>query len=199
MRILMKPIAIAVGLAFILSAGSAIAAPMTTKANWASCYQEFGPNFECATVNVPMDYSNGNKGAAVQLAVVRLLAGDPTNKIGSILLNPGGPGGSGVNFVLGFGPFAGFVWGPEVAGKFDIVGFDPRGVGRSTGVRCFGNENQAVQAFAPFAFPLTPEEEAIQEAGDALSPINAISVGAKLASTCRPPMSLATWIRSARH
>lgn len=156
--------------AVIAIAGLAVAeaAPKNTKINWSGCYQEIGPNFECATVNVPLDYSNGNKGAAVQLAVVRLLAGDPSNKIGSILLNPGGPGGSGVNFALGFGPFAGSIWGPDVGANFDIVGFDPRGVGRSTGVKCFGNEDQAVQVFAPFAFPLTPEEEAIQEAGDAL-------------------------------
>lgn len=144
------------------------AAPKKTNINWSSCYQAIGPNYECATVNVPMDYSKGHKGAAVQLAVVRLLAGNPAEKIGSILLNPGGPGGSGVDFALFFGPFAGGILGPDVAAKFDIVGFDPRGVGRSTGVKCFGNENQAVEAFAPFAFPLTAEEEAIQQAGDAL-------------------------------
>ena len=143
-------------------------APKATKINWSPCYQDIGPTYECATVNVPLDYSKGNKGAAVQLAVVRLPAADQSQKIGSILLNPGGPGGSGVNFALFFGPAAGFIWGPGVANNFDIVGFDPRGVGRSTGVRCFGNENQAVQALAPFAFPLTPEEEDIQASGDAL-------------------------------
>lgn len=168
MRILLKPIVQALGLAFILVWSTASAAPMVAKINWSSCYQEFGPGFECAIVNVPMDYSTANEGAAVQLSVVRLLAGDPANKIGSILVNPGGPGGSGVNFALFFGPFAGAILGPEVAAKFDIVGFDPRGIGRSTGVKCFGNEKQAVEVSAPFAFPLTAEEEAIQQAGDAL-------------------------------
>ena len=152
---------------FFAAISTAEAAPKTTKINWSSCYSEFGPNFECAVVNVPMDYSADHKGAAVQLSVVRLLALDQANKIGSILLNPGGPGGSGVNFALGFGPIARFFWGDQVAERFDIVGFDPRGVGRSTGVRCFGNVGQAVEVLPPFAFPLTPEEEAIQEDGDA--------------------------------
>ncbi len=146
---------------------SAKAAPKATKINWSPCYQQFGPNFQCATVNVPLDYTR-HQGAAVQLAVVRLLASGPGPKIGSILLNPGGPGGSGVDFALFFGPLAGFFWGTEVAGSFDIVGFDPRGVGRSTGVRCFGNEWQALQVFAPFPFPLTSEQERIQASGDAL-------------------------------
>ena len=158
---------VSVFFAGVLSA-TAHAAPENTKVNWSGCYQEIGPNYECATVNVPLDYSAGNKTAAVQLAVVRLPARDPANKIGSILLNPGGPGGSGVNFALFFGPFVEFIWGPEVADRFDIVGFDPRGVGRSTGVKCFGNENQAVEVFTPFPFPINAEEEAAWEAGDDL-------------------------------
>lgn len=52
--------------------------------------------------------------------------------------------------------------------EISVVGHDPRGVARSTGVKCFGNERQAVEALAPFAFPLMPEEEQIQADGDGL-------------------------------
>ena len=164
----MKILRIGTILAALLLATAVQAAPTKTKTNWSSCYQDIGPNFECATVNVPMDYSAGSKTAAIQLALVRQPAGNPAQKIGSILLNPGGPGGSGVNFALNFAPFVQFFWGLEVADRFDIVGFDPRGVGRSTGVKCFGNEKKASEVFPSAPFPLTPEEEALQEEGDDL-------------------------------
>jgi pimeloyl-ACP methyl ester carboxylesterase len=140
-------------------------------APWSPCYKDvgaaFGVSYECASFQVPLDYERPN-GAVISLAVVRLPAADPANRIGSIILNPGGPGGSGVDFALSFGPVAGLFWGQAVRDGFDIVGFDPRGVQRSTGIKCFGNERQASQVFAPVAFPLTPEEEALFMAGDAL-------------------------------
>lgn len=139
--------------------------------SWSECYKqlgaEFGVTYECTSVNVPLDYDQAN-GATIQLALVRLPATDPAEKIGSVFLNPGGPGGSGVDFALFFGPFAEVFWGPEVRARFDIVGFDPRGVARSTPIRCFGNLNQAFQAFPPIAFPLVEEEIELFIAADAL-------------------------------
>jgi pimeloyl-ACP methyl ester carboxylesterase len=138
--------------------------------SWTECFRdvgaEFGLTFECANVNVPLDYDRPN-GATIRIAMVRLPATDPDAKIGSIFLNPGGPGGSGVDFALGFGPFAEVFWGPEVRARFDIVGFDPRGVARSTPIQCFANLDQALQAFAPIAFPLTLDEVDLFAAGDA--------------------------------
>ncbi|MPZ62332.1 MAG: alpha/beta fold hydrolase [Propionibacteriales bacterium] len=137
--------------------------------HWSPCYKdvgaEFGVTYECAQLNVPLDHDEP-AGAQVQLALVRLPARDQDARIGSILLNPGGPGGSGVDFALFFGPFAEFIWGPEVRDRFDLVGFDPRGVGRS--IKCFGNERQALEALTPFTFPLTPAEEQIRADGDGL-------------------------------
>jgi pimeloyl-ACP methyl ester carboxylesterase len=130
--------------------------------NWSHCYREFGYPFECATVQVPLDYSNPGV-AAIAIAVVRLPASDPARKIGSIFFNPGGPGGSGVDFILGAGPF---LYTEELRARFDLVGFDPRGIARSTALRCFGNPKQWGPYFTPFSFPITLEQADIWEAAD---------------------------------
>src|ERR1700752_1290892 len=117
---------------------SSRAAPPVPRINWSACFREFGFPFECGTVNVPLDYSNPN-GAKIAIAVTRLPATDPANKIGSIFFNPGGPGGSGVELVVFAGPF---LYTEEVRAHFDLVGFDPRGIARSTALRCFGNPRQ---------------------------------------------------------
>lgn len=175
-RLVQRVLALGVALAL---AGMAVQATETAEAgppgggvlHWSPCYKdvgaEFGVSYECAQYNVPLDHDEPT-GPKVQLALVRLPATAPDAKAGTIFLNPGGPGGSGVDFALFFGPFAELVWGSDVRDRFDLVGFDPRGVHRSTGIKCFGNERQAVEAFAPFAFPLTPEEEEIWAEGDEL-------------------------------
>jgi pimeloyl-ACP methyl ester carboxylesterase len=146
---------------FAMTVEPAVAAPATPKVSWSKCYSQFGP-FECGTVQVPLDYDQRN-GAAISLAVVRLPAADPSQRIGSLFLNPGGPGESGVDFVV----FASqFLFPSDVLARFDIVGFDPRGIGRSTALRCFGNPKQWGPYFTPFAFPMTPEEEQLWIAGD---------------------------------
>ncbi|KAF8166398.1 Alpha/Beta hydrolase protein [Pholiota molesta] len=92
---------------------------------WTECYS---PPFQCARLNVPMNYSDATSGTFA-LSMVRIPSplNNTTAYRGPILFNPGGPGGSGVDFVVELGPqLAGL--GPE----FDIVGFDPRGVARTT-------------------------------------------------------------------
>lgn len=139
------------------------------KINWSPCNQDISADlaelgvfvsYECALVNVPLDCSAANS-PAVQLSLVRRLpaTGAPEDNIGSIMLNPGGPGGSGVNFALFFGPDASGIWGAEVTERFDILGFDPRGIARSKGFKCFGNTNQPTAIYPDFLFPLTAEEE----------------------------------------
>ncbi|MEV6830614.1 alpha/beta hydrolase [Amycolatopsis sp. NPDC051102] len=91
---------------------------------WHSCATQQEPTAECATVDVPIDRARPELGSA-QLALARLPALDPGGRIGSLLVNPGGPGGSGVGFVQ-FGGLA----SPDLGAlrqRFDIVGFDPRG------------------------------------------------------------------------
>jgi pimeloyl-ACP methyl ester carboxylesterase len=124
-----------------------------SKLSWSRCYAEFG-TFECSTFKVPLEYSRPN-GPTISLAVVRLPATDPARRIGSLFLNPGGPGGSGVDYTVFAGPS---LYTPEVRARFDLVGFDPRGIARSTPLRCFGNPKQWEPAFTSFAFPLTSDE-----------------------------------------
>ncbi len=143
-------------LVWMLSPQTAAAAP--DKIGWSPCYGAF----ECGTLQVPLDYDEP-RGATVSVAVTRLPATDPARRIGSLFLNPGGPGGSGVDYVVGAGRF---LYTAEVRAKFDLVGFDPRGVARSSGLRCFGTMRQWGPAFVDFAFPTTSEEEARWAAAD---------------------------------
>ena len=94
---------------------------------WSSC----GEEMTCSTAKAPLDWSDPGAGE-IELALSRHAAtGD---KIGSLLINPGGPGGSGYDFVLDSLDFA---VGEPLKQRFDIVGFDPRGVNRSTAVACY--------------------------------------------------------------
>jgi pimeloyl-ACP methyl ester carboxylesterase len=89
--------------------------------------------FYCARLLVPFDYARP-AWRRFSLPVIKLPAADPAARIGSLVINPGGPGGSGVQYALSArsGEFT-----PAVLGRFDIVGFDPRGVGGSEpAVRC---------------------------------------------------------------
>src|ERR1700682_4615568 len=79
------------------------AEPDGSRIAWSACFGEFGFPFECGTVRVPLDYSHGK--ALITIAVLRLPATDRRHRIGSIFLNPGGPGGSGVDFARDAGPF----------------------------------------------------------------------------------------------
>ena len=86
--------------------------------------------FQCAKVKAPLDYSKPD-GQTIEVAMKKHLATGSVRQ-GSLFINPGGPGGSGVQYVEGAAEtaFAG------VQGSFDIIGFDPRGVGSSTPVTC---------------------------------------------------------------
>jgi pimeloyl-ACP methyl ester carboxylesterase len=91
------------------------------------------PAFECAYLRVPLDYEEPD-GPVAQIGVIRRQATDPDERIGSLVTNPGGPGGSGIGFLPGIAQGIG---NGEVAQRFDLIGFDPRGVGVSTpGIVC---------------------------------------------------------------
>jgi len=96
---------------------------------WSGC----NGDFECTTFNVPIDYANPTNGA-LQISVIRKPASG--SSLGSLILNPGGPGGSGIEYTS----YADYVVSDTLRENFDIVGFDPRGVGQSTPVECLSDE-----------------------------------------------------------
>lgn len=93
---------------------------------WGQCAA--AANLECATVVVPMDYAKPGL-ERVQVAISRLKAKDPARRRGVLLVNPGGPGGSGLGLPNRFA-------NQPVGQLYDVIGFDPRGVGASTQLRC---------------------------------------------------------------
>ncbi|MEO7193382.1 MAG: alpha/beta hydrolase [Pseudonocardiaceae bacterium] len=85
------------------------------------------PGLQCAYLTVPLDYADPN-GRAIKVGLLRRPASDPGQRIGSLLLNPGGPGGSGMSTAASL---ADTIANNDVGRRFDLVGFDPRGVGAS--------------------------------------------------------------------
>lgn len=110
---------------------------------WTEC----GEGFQCATAAAPLSWHDAGSGS-IEIALKRIPASG--QKTGSLLVNPGGPGGSGVDFV---GDPARF--GQAVRSSFDIVGFDPRGVGQSTPVTCYDDAGK--DEFLTTDYPYTPE------------------------------------------
>ncbi|GAA3443010.1 alpha/beta hydrolase [Planomonospora venezuelensis] len=98
--------------------------------DWADC----GDGFQCAELAVPLDHDEAD-GEKIGISVIRLPASG--ERIGSLLVNPGGPGASGVEYARS----ARSVVGEAVRERFDVVGFDPRGVGGSEPVRCLPPES----------------------------------------------------------
>ena len=109
---------------------SAAAGPTVAPVAWDDC----GGGYQCSTIQVPEDYANPG-GRRIGLSVIRLPATNPQKRIGSLIVNPGGPGGSGVEFVQDDIE----IFPRSLRDRFDIVGFDPRGVNLSTPVRCQDN------------------------------------------------------------
>jgi pimeloyl-ACP methyl ester carboxylesterase len=158
------PMPLAAGLLAVAAAGTATAAPPAAATARASRpatatpavpvlhWQPCDGSFQCATARVPLDYRHPRR-QMISIAVIRHRATDPARRIGSLFFNPGGPGDGGVEELP-------TMWYPlfpaRVRARFDIVSFDPRGIGSSTAVRCFATaaaENRFL-AQAPAGFPV---------------------------------------------
>ena len=113
---------------------------------WVNC----GPA-DCATITAPLDYSRPEEGT-VDLAVTRVAAtGD---RLGTLFVNPGGPGASAVEYAR----LADVIVGSPIRERYDIVGIDPRGVGRSSPVECL-TDAELDELGAADGTPDSPEEE----------------------------------------
>jgi pimeloyl-ACP methyl ester carboxylesterase len=145
-----------------------VALPPPVPVSWHGC----GGVLQCATVAVPVSYQDPG-GPTLDLALVKNPADVPSQRIGTLLVNPGGPGASGVRRVA-----RGFEIAPEVGDRFDIVGFDPRGVGQSSPITC----GDAVPAFrsADLAPDTPAEEQRLEAAARAVADECAATEGARL-------------------
>lgn len=120
--------------------------PAPSPLTWTPCGQ-----YECASVPVPLDYDQPDS-RRISIAVNRRRATDSARRIGSLLINPGGPGASGVDAMP---DLLGRI-SAQVKARFDIVGFDPRGTGRSSPVRCL----TSAELDRYFAFDPVPDDPA---------------------------------------
>ncbi len=122
--------------------------PFGSPIAWSECGPPAG--LQCARVEVPLDWDRRG-GRMIELAVIRHLASKPGQRIGSMFVNPGGPGQSGVDFVRG-DPDGIDAWG---GGRFDVVSWDPRGTNRSTHMRCFRSDEAEASFWAGASIPTT--------------------------------------------
>ena len=130
---------ICISIALLSSCASPSAKPFPTATNdvsklsWKSCHGIF----QCSILKVPIDYQDAALGV-FDIAVIRFRSPNQRDRIGSLVINPGGPGVSGVEYALN----AEYIVSPDVLERYDIVGFDPRGVGESSPITCLSDAEQ---------------------------------------------------------
>jgi len=109
------------------------------KLNWQLCQDK---TVECATFKVPVDYTTIDNNQSTKdfftLFVLRHKATDQKNRIGSLIVNPGGPGASGADYAFNYDSIV----SSAINKRYDIVGFDPRGVNKSDPIRCLNNKDE---------------------------------------------------------
>ena len=121
---------------------------------WRAC----GNGTQCASLTVPLDYDEP-EGQSIDIAVIRRRHAG-SERLGSLVTNPGGPGGSGVQFVAQAASYL----GPALRDAYDVVGFDPRGVGRSEPIDCLSDAE--LDEF--IAVDPTPDDEAERQRSEEL-------------------------------
>jgi len=133
-------------LAGLLTAPLAVIAPATAATqgwtlkslqsqtlNWSDC----NVGFLCASFKVPVDYNHIDNNT-ITLRVIKHVANNPEKRLGSLIMNPGGPGGSAVQYVLS----ADYIVSKSIEDVYDLIGFDPRGVNLSDPIRCLTDREE---------------------------------------------------------
>ncbi|MBC7297733.1 MAG: alpha/beta fold hydrolase [Demequina sp.] len=127
--------------------------------DWITC-----GDLECASIDVPLDWSVPH-GETVSLALSRRPADNPDKRVGSLLINPGGPGGSGIDLVRNVDTFA----SAKLMASYDIVGFDPRGVGESSPIDCGAGQTLDDYYVQDFVVETQADLEAARERNQAFA------------------------------
>lgn len=137
--------------------GEGLGGPVEPPA-WAACPDDLVTPvpLECATVQVPLDYDEPG-GRQIEVVISRLASTDPGKREGVLLLNPGGPGGSGLAQPA---EMANLGMPDSVLDRYDLIGMDPRGVGKSSPVTCGFTADQPYMGNIP---PYAPDAEAVAE------------------------------------
>ena len=99
--------------------------------SWESCRSDK----LCTTIKVPLDYAKPD-GRSIELSLLKVPAASKSQRVGALVVNPGGPGASGINYAAQTSLY----FGSELRQAFAIIGFDPRGVGESTPVQCLSDD-----------------------------------------------------------
>lgn len=154
-----------IGLVVVPTAGAAPAQPQAqakpAPIQWGECapedLEDVPPEeqakFSCADYAVPLNHERPKQGT-INIALMKRAANDQANRVGAVFLNPGGPGGSGYEW-----PKTTRLDGP-IEDRFDTIGFDPRGVGRSTPLRCFATQEDSDAVYGGMSpLPVTAEQE----------------------------------------
>ncbi|MFC4377421.1 alpha/beta hydrolase [Nocardia halotolerans] len=130
-------------------------AAATPALSWSDCED----GFECGWARVPLNYHDPH-GAQIDLATIRLPATDPARRIGTLFVNFGGPGPSGVDRLRERAHWP-WLFSAELRARFDLVSWDPRGVARSAPAHCFATIEERTEYFATFpGTPTGPADEA---------------------------------------
>jgi pimeloyl-ACP methyl ester carboxylesterase len=125
--------------------------------DWATCSDAPADSTEqCATLNVPLDYDDP-AGTSIAMALIKIPA--TGKRVGAVLYNPGGPGGSGFDYIRLGGSSISAGLGLD---SFDLIGFDPRGVDRSGGIHCVSDDFENAHLYIDDT-PNTPEEQALKD------------------------------------
>jgi pimeloyl-ACP methyl ester carboxylesterase len=101
---------------------------------WHGCSSDFPASLQCGELSVPLDYAHP-RGPEIKLGFARLPAQDRAHRVGNLIINPGGPGGPGSQFIA-LEAAGRHLWHPTLRRRFDLIGMDPRGIGTSTPIQC---------------------------------------------------------------
>ncbi|MGT2529803.1 hypothetical protein ACU4GG_23945 [Streptomyces nojiriensis] len=162
-------------------------APARQGLRWGACPEPHVPDgMRCATLDVPLDYTGRHKGH-VRLALARIPAAEPHRRLGSLVLNYGGPGAPGIaNLAADPKAFA------ELGKRYDLVAFDPRGVGHSDPVSCGGAQGKGRRPSRPPRRPPPSSPPCAPRSG------GANGLPGPCSRTSGPSTSPATWTGCAR-